>query len=214
MLIVIYDTEGTGTGRKDEVIQLAYIVTNMKMEILGVFNKYCFSNRPIDPGAYAAHGIDRDTLLELSKKVFFEQIIANDPIFTPEKNVISEKDVIFIAYNGSYDMRLINSTLANNTGGRIDFGEKITKISSAGKTGRYNLCAYEALKAHLNYGYPIKLTEMAKKYLPELSPRDLEDEYKVICHRFKVDSGNSKAHDALYDAMITWRLLLKYRGWW
>ena len=57
---IILDTETTGTGETDRVIQLGYIVLGAKE--IEVHNEFCSSGIPISFGAMEVHGITPDLL--------------------------------------------------------------------------------------------------------------------------------------------------------
>lgn len=57
---VILDTETTGTGEQDRVIQLGYIVLGAKE--IEVQNEFCSSDVPISFGAMEVHGITPDMI--------------------------------------------------------------------------------------------------------------------------------------------------------
>lgn len=57
---IILDTETTGTGEEDRLIQLGYIVLGAKE--VEVHNEFCSSNIPISFGAMEVHGITPDLL--------------------------------------------------------------------------------------------------------------------------------------------------------
>ena len=57
---IILDTETTGTGETDRVIQLGYIVLGAKE--IEVHNEFCSSDVPISFGAMEVHGITPDLL--------------------------------------------------------------------------------------------------------------------------------------------------------
>ena len=57
---IILDTETTGTGEQDRVIQLGYVVLGAKE--IEVQNEFCSTNVPISFGAMEVHGITPDML--------------------------------------------------------------------------------------------------------------------------------------------------------
>ena len=54
---VILDTETTGTGEMDRIIQLGYIVLGKPSESVEVFNEFCSSEAQISLGAMETHNI-------------------------------------------------------------------------------------------------------------------------------------------------------------
>ncbi|WP_297443057.1 exonuclease domain-containing protein [Sulfurimonas sp.] len=59
---IILDTETTGTGEEDRVIQLGYMVLGAKE--IEVHNEFCSSDIPIKFGAMEVHGITPDMLVD------------------------------------------------------------------------------------------------------------------------------------------------------
>ena len=92
---VILDTETTGLGPRDEIIQIA-ILTPENQVLLNTLIK---PSQPISPTASAIHGIlDSDVLFAPTYKEIRSQI---------EKCIMGKTIVI---YNAEYDMRLIWQT--------------------------------------------------------------------------------------------------------
>ncbi len=52
---IILDTETTGTGETDRIIQLGYLVLDNRD--ISVYNEFCYSDVPISYGAMEVHGI-------------------------------------------------------------------------------------------------------------------------------------------------------------
>ena len=92
---LILDTETTGLGAQDEVIELGIIDTDGNT----VYHSLFMPNCPISPGAAAVHGI---TLAD----------VFDAPRFCDEweriNAVLSGKTVLI--YNASFDIRMLNQT--------------------------------------------------------------------------------------------------------
>ena len=71
MSYIFFDTETTGLDDDDRIIQLSYIITDKKLNILGARN-YFFDVDEISVGATAIHGIDKEKIVKLSGGKRFE----------------------------------------------------------------------------------------------------------------------------------------------
>jgi DNA polymerase III epsilon subunit-like protein len=204
--LFLYDTETTGLGPRDEVIQIAGILTDINLKPLYAVNRYCFSTVPIDPGAFNSHGITRTDLLKLSGGRFLEDV--DDEI----KFLREEKDLVCISYNHDFDGRLMNQTMTNNGLDKFDFGTKIATLKRNLTAGRYNLCAMHLFTQVLNAGRKYDLKQLAKTRsgYDEVTLFALYTEFAKRLS-FTVDESR-KYHDALFDVFLIWVLLSKYKG--
>lgn len=99
MIQVFLDTETTGVENGACLVEIAAIMTDDD-EIIDTFHEYCKPYRPVNPRAFAAHGISDAFLADKpeEKEVlqrFVEWIIGSNP------------QVIY-AYNAQFDVRIIN----------------------------------------------------------------------------------------------------------
>ncbi|MBN2246722.1 MAG: 3'-5' exonuclease [Candidatus Aminicenantes bacterium] len=92
---VILDTETTGLGPRDEIIQIA-ILNHDNQVLLDTLIK---PSQPISPAASAIHGIiDKDLLFAPTYKEIYSQV----------EKCLSGKTVVI--YNADYDVRLLMQT--------------------------------------------------------------------------------------------------------
>ncbi len=94
---IILDTETTGTGEEDRVIQLGYMVLGAKE--IEVHNDFCSSDIPISFGAMEVHGITPDMLID---KDICTQTIAYkrlEELNTPQNYII--------IHNAPFDLKML-----------------------------------------------------------------------------------------------------------
>jgi DNA polymerase-3 subunit epsilon len=92
----LYDTETTGIGNDDEIIELGILDSKLEFEYNQLFNP----NIPILKAAENVHGISND-------------IVKTMPKFSKHQTQIQEffdKYELSLAYNGEFDVRLIKQT--------------------------------------------------------------------------------------------------------
>lgn len=204
MYINIFDTEGTGIGNKDEVIQIAGVITDMDLNIIRFYNEYCLATQDIAPEAYAVHNLDREALYKLSKGKYFEDVLDTMPWFKND-------DMLFISYNAAYDKRMINQTLVNMGFDKIDFGAQVQAIRKSLRPGRYNMCAMTSLRGPLNKGVNMQLGQAVQRH-SKYNLEALEGIFKLKCKQLGYVPKTSNLHDALFDSYVLWALLVQYKG--
>lgn len=204
MHIVFYDTETTGFSSRDEVVQIAGLVTTMDLTIVKVFNRYCFTNARMNPDALAIHGLDRQFLLKASKGKYLEEVLEEIELF-------NMKNAIYVAFNDKFDRRLINQTLSNNGAAPIDFGKTLNVFDRQATSGRYNLCAMKLLSMTLNRGVNCKLETLIKTKAG-VSYDVFLQYYKEFLKRLSIFKGKETFHDALFDSFCVLWLTKKYKG--
>lgn len=97
---IIIDTETTGFSKKDEVIDLAVISFQTGQVI---FQQYFIPEAPINPFAAKVHKLDLNKLNRLGAKPIYNYFQSLDLIFS--------SDYPIIAYNASFDKRLLDQSL-------------------------------------------------------------------------------------------------------
>ncbi len=199
MRIVVLDTETTGIGPTDEVIQISTICLDEKLNIINASNDYCKISMPVPAEATAVHGITNKTLEELSGNKYLEDHVA-------ELDYLCDaKDTIFIGYNIAFDIEKINYSLTNAGYPPIDFGVNVNTIPKETRGNNYNICLMKSLKSYLDYpGRWRKLSAMYKTYvdIPDQVVLNLKDEI-VRLSGICPGHGADNYHDALYDTLIT-----------
>ncbi len=94
---IILDTETTGTGELDRVIQLGYIVLGSKE--VEVHNEFCSSDMPISFGAMEVHGITPDLLEGKST--------CKESIAYKRLNELNTNDNYIIIHNAPFDLDML-----------------------------------------------------------------------------------------------------------
>ncbi|MCS7050839.1 MAG: 3'-5' exonuclease, partial [Thermomicrobium sp.] len=96
--VVFLDTETTGIGQSDEVIEIAILDATGRMLLQAISKPSC----SVDPGAASVHGLD-DTLLASAPAwpVVYRDVLA----------VLRTVDHV-VTYNADFDRRLIAQTCA------------------------------------------------------------------------------------------------------
>lgn len=201
MKIVLYDTETTGLGNRDEVIQFSSLILNEKLEIVKFNNFYNMSTIKIDPKAAKVHNLSREFLLEKSGGNHFEYF------FEKVKKDFIDDCVVFIAFNDTFDMRLINQTLANANMRFFDFGLRVNDLRNLGK-GVYHLDLMRVMAEKFGRrNGRIKLEHVVN----EIGEVDVKRKYDIFLKKVGISDANQYAHDARYDCFCMWCILNKYR---
>ena len=104
MSYIFFDTETTGLDDDDRIIQLSYIITDKKLNILGARN-YFFDVDEISVGATAIHGIDKEKIVKLSGGKRFEDY-AKDVLWDFQNANV-------ICHNASFDTKFFRREFAH-----------------------------------------------------------------------------------------------------
>lgn len=200
MRYVVFDTETTGLGSTAEVIQFSALLLKENLQVERITDFYCYTQEEIDPKASAVHNLTPTFLMEKSGGKTFEDNFLN-------LDWIKFSDLIWVGYNVSFDIRMVNNTLARNGLPKYDFGKNVVRIGNQSGRGYFDLMRFFAM---LNNGYNRKLSVVAKT-LP-YSEEKLETLYKKFLFVAKNDASEATYHNSLYDAMITWLLLHSIRN--
>lgn len=199
--IILFDTETTGLGNKDEVIQLCAIILTQdgkKLKFKDVINFYCDTNVHIPQEAVNIHGIDNKALYKLSDGKYFEEQLVKCKDF-----VDPSIPTVYMAYNINFDKRLINQTLEQNGYAPIDFGQQLN-FMPADASRNYNVCLMEIAKQAYTNGRRVKLQTLIDKYMDENHLKMLHTKLKAA---YKIKTASDGYHDALYDTVACLVLL-------
>lgn len=200
--ICVLDVETTGRSARDEVIQLAYLIIDEDtMNLVHANSFYCFSNQRIDPGAYKAHGVNRETLLELSQGIYLEETLSKDPYFMGKV----DDPILFTSFNAEFDLRMIRQTLYNNCDLTVNFGKEVARPSLATAERSY-FCSMKFLPAVLLGLQKTKLETLSNKTLAGKYD-DIPAMHRTLCKIYSLPAFKNSAHDALYDCILNWLLL-------
>lgn len=206
MKYVVFDTETTGlTFGKDDVIQLAYVVLNDNLQIIDAGSKYNNTDVEISAGALNVHGITKQFLDEKAGSRFLKDVIDSDKYFNGE-----EKDIIYLAYNSSFDINIINKKLNARGYNGVDFGPAIKSLNQT--KGRYHFCMMQGLQRLRLWSGRKSLTKVREILLPNVSDETINSIYDLMVKQYKIDvKEGSSYHDALYDSLVTALLFANMR---
>lgn len=208
----IFDTETTGIGAGavldkksfsvgDEVIQFAGLLLDESLRLKKVISFHCYTAVPIHPEAQAVNHLDHQKLMKYSGGRTFEDFFLNQPD-------LHSKDLTWIGYNVKFDIRVVNNTLKQNGLAEYDFGTCVKTLRS-GVEGRHYFDLLE-LFAMKNSGIKIKLVQAARSL--SYTEQQINTMYGKL-----LQLTNSKSdltfHDALYDSLVTWLLLVQNKEW-
>ena len=95
--LIFFDTETTGNGKDDEIIQIGAIIEDLNGNLIEYFDELCASqNKLISPEAMVTHGIRNEDLL--GKKPFIKGA------FWQKIDTLNKKENYFIAHNLPFDL--------------------------------------------------------------------------------------------------------------
>jgi DNA polymerase III epsilon subunit-like protein len=202
MKYCIFDTETTGLGATDEVIQFCCMIfENSLLNNTKFIDFYCMSTIEINPKAIAVHNLTVDKLYELSGKKFFEEQ------FDGIRKYL-DGDIVFIGYNINFDMRKINATLKNANLPSYDFGAN-TRVLGV-ESGRYHFDVMTLAKKLMKGSTKNFTQSEVLKSIPEFDENDFNKMYRDYIR--EVLSSNPKLkydtkddfHNARYDVFALW----------
>lgn len=200
--IIVFDTETTGVGIKDEVIQFCGILLEQRddrLTIAKVVNFYCDTNKHIPQDAINVHGIDNKLLYELSEGKYFEECISSFSEF-----INPTIPTLYMSYGISFDKRLINQTLEQNGYSPIDFGNTLSSMPVDMKVNS-NICLLQLCSQIYNNSYKIKLASLLNKEPLKKTLDLLYNKLKAAC---KIKTANDTYHDAFYDTVACLVILM------
>lgn len=213
MSYFVFDTETTGIGAgtvldkkgsvsvNDEVIQFAGLLLDESLRLKKVISFHCYTAVPIYPKAQAVNHLDHQKLMKYSGGRTFEDFFLN-------QSDLHSDDITWVGYNVKFDMRIINNTLKQNGLDVYDFGTCIKTLRSRVK-GRCYFDLLESL-AMRNGGIRMKLVQAAKS-LP-YTEQQLNAMYGKLL-QLTNNKSDLTFHDALYDSLVTWLLLVQNEEW-
>lgn len=199
MKYIIFDTETTGLGREDEVIQFSCIIAGDNLATNTFCNFYCYTQHPINSEAFNVHKISKEKLREWSDgKTFEDNWIEYCKLFEGD-------DVTWIDWSlHGFDQRMINQTLVNNGLAPYFNFERVSDFKLCQK-GKHSFNLMGALCKKLGRR-SIKLADAAA--LLPYNNQALNDLYeRMIRILMPKMNGVYGFHHADYDAFITYVIL-------
>lgn len=198
MRYLVFDVEATGLGGTDEVFQFAGLLLGRNLQIKKGINFYCYAPVPIHPRAKQLTKMTSCKLMQLSDGKYFEDYYYSLDIF-------KEPDLTWIGYNVSYDMGIINNTLRNNGLPTHCFGNSVANLTAESGVHNFDLLSFIS---SMNGGMKRPLSAMQQDL--GYSVAKLEEMYQKLLKLLRMES-TVRQHNALYDSMVTWLLLCKYK---
>lgn len=195
MKYFFWDTETTGLGFSDEVLQLGGIVVDEDFNIVEVVNFFCDTTCPISQGAAAINHLTFELVHKWSGGKTFED------------NWLELKqrlgyDVCWIGWNESFDRRVVNQTLKKAGLPLYNFGKLIHGVREA-----EGICHYDLMRGIgklRNGGKTIKLMNAVTSYL-RMPVSEIDKMYEKRIKQFDMEVG---AHHADYDAFMCYLLFI------
>lgn len=207
MKIVFFDTETTDLDNKAEVIQFAGFVMNDDFKVIDGFNLFCSTTNFISDGAKKVHGLTEEIVEKNSNGNTLE-----DWLSYPKYNwMLTEDDVVFIAYNASFDKRLTNQTLVKHGYRSLNFGREVPCVPITNCQGRYNMCMMKAASSLYRSPRYLKLANARERGIPYGDDK-LQKQYQIVCKKLNIPTYNAAFHDALYDAFVMMMLFYNNRA--
>lgn len=201
MNYLIFDTETTGLGAADEVIQFAAILTDSNFNLKRLFNFYCDTQQVISNGAFEVHHMDKKFLKLHSGGKTFEDHFLEVLKFL---NNNGYNNVCWVAHNAKFDKRIINQTLELNGLKPFNFGKSLTMLKDT--EGTSNFCTLEMAKALFPGKGGHKLEEMIKR-LP-YTKEQIDKSFALFANKCNLPEDLSY-HNAIYDVYCDF-LILKH----
>ena len=227
----IFDTETTGLGPRDEVVQFSGILLNDDdhYKIESVLNFYCETDVPSSEAAMAVHHLDQKILHKLSGGKTFEEQFANVLDFLGQF-----PDLTWVAYNYSFDQRMCRQTMVNNNAKDPNLPMKEAILQ---RKGIHAFCCMDMCTSYIGHGRKMKNVEAA--HHPDVM-RDVYNNYgiektlakkgiraddtaqmsgvidKLYSVVMKMATGFLPAahlHDSLYDSYLTMLVYRTFSGY-
>lgn len=213
MNYIFFDTETTGLGNKDEIIQISGIVTDLSLNIKEVFSEYVYTDRPITPGALQVHGIDSFKLRKLSSDPK-----TGMPLYLEDKlgkiQRMFSKGNIFVGHNVNFDIRLLQQSLALSIK-KFSTPDTFEGFDKCDEGCNYKICTLTQLKKYGpgkgNKNYSNKLEKYIERFNSIYGDNAVENSYVNFCSKFNVSSEKGKSHDSLFDTFATYLLFAQYQ---
>jgi DNA polymerase-3 subunit epsilon/exodeoxyribonuclease X len=99
MKYILLDTETTGTGEQDRVIQLGYMVIDQRTKQVEVFDEYCSTSQPITFEAMEVHNITPDMIEN--------RPLCNESEAYQNLTELNNDANIMIIHNASFDLGML-----------------------------------------------------------------------------------------------------------
>lgn len=210
MYFNIFDTETTGLGSSDEVVQFSSILVrtltaeeitsgkneNSYLKPVKFYNFYCATAKKSCEKALQVHGLTQEILAELSNGETFEDN------FIPMVAQIDAYKPCWVSYNIKFDTRLVNQTLTNNGLKPYNFGKKLSVIHDMNAVS--NFCLLDALTVLSG-----KRRSLSQQLQTIMSEEQLTTTFNKFARYCRIDPEQSY-HNAIFDTFCAYLLFDKY----
>lgn len=198
MKYIILDTETSDLN--GEVIQMAFMVVNEDLDIEMFESFYCNTEQIISDGAFNVHHISNKMLKELSGGKWFEDYLLKD-----YKKVFFDKGRVFTGFNIPYDLKRINYTL-EYTGLSLPAVRTATDLRRLDDNLVYSFDLMKTCRRKFNQIKGINLKECTDRLVS--GTLDVDEVYKYYCKKYGIRTSGNGYHDASYDVVCTYLLLV------
>lgn len=173
------DLEGSLKASEGCILQLACVITDWDMNIIGAFMEYFKTDMPISDKEKSIHKITEHFLHENAERMFHE---------IGDSSPLSADNTMFISFS-DFDVLRINEECDKRSIPRFPFGTEAVSINSPLTNGNNYFNAYNLLKGRL------------AQHTATLTQSDLDNLYDEVVRYVPVK--NFRPHDALFDVLVT-----------
>lgn len=105
--VLVFDTETTGIGSRDQILQLAYICFDAEGKELSLSSRYWKCLKPVQPGATLVNGITTEQARSATALPRDEI-----PAFLSLVDSVGRNGGVVVAHNAKFDVRMLVQTAA------------------------------------------------------------------------------------------------------
>lgn len=182
--IIIFDVETTGFTDGDDITQIGILRIGEDLTIKDSFSRYFNTDINIKPEVIAVTGVNNLKLKYLSNSTYFEETIHEFIHYFNDNNIL------LAGHNISFDNRMLKANM--NKAGVV-----LPELPK--------LCTMRALTDEMNIrgkSNKPKFPKLGEAY--NYCSRRLGQNPNYFDNNFKTLFGHGSAHDAMYDAYITY----------
>lgn len=197
--LIIFDTETTGLGEEDRIIQVGAVIVDLedKNIIEPPYNELCSCGIPIKIEAMATHGIREEELKEKS--------LYKDTQFKRRLDELNSEENFLIAHNLDFDLNMLNKEGFQNQCKLIDTLQCAMHLYKAGdKVGKYILPNHKLQTFRYILLTKEREEQEAKKYNVEIQAHNAIGDVVIlklffqklssrIAEKYAIDKENKQA---------------------
>ena len=183
---IVIDTETTGFYNTDDIIQIGTIELDSNMNIVKIGEDYFNTDRPISSKVSNITGLNNKMLEVKSKGMFFEDKIDK------YLKYLTSGEYIIIGHNTKFDVRMLDSNLERAGLGKTNFKNSICTMNKYKHRVGLKMSNGKLKNPKLGelFNYALRAGNVSKGQIDNLFN--------------KMTGQNGKAHEALYDAYMTY----------